>query len=69
MSKRLDRGAGILLPISSLPSPYGIGTLGKTAYKFVDKLGKAGRFFLLDLQAMVTVHISLFLLLQAIHTL
>ena len=38
MSKRLDRGAGILLPISSLPSPYGIGTLGKAAYKFADKL-------------------------------
>lgn len=43
MSKRLDRGAGILLPISSIPSPYGIGTLGKAAYKFVDKLGKAGQ--------------------------
>ena len=43
MSKRLDRGAGILLPISSLPSPYGIGTLGKAAYKFADKLVKAGQ--------------------------
>ena len=26
-----DRGAGVLLPISSLPSPYGIGTLGEEA--------------------------------------
>lgn len=41
MSKRLDRGAGVLLPISSLPSPYGIGTLGREAYKFVDELVKA----------------------------
>ena len=29
---------GILLPIFSLPSKYGIGTLGKEAYKFVDFL-------------------------------
>ena len=32
----IDRSAGILLPISSLPSNYGIGTLGKEAYNFVD---------------------------------
>ena len=38
MEKRLTRGAGILLPISSLPSPYGIGTFGKAAYEFADKL-------------------------------
>lgn len=30
--------SGILLPIFSLPSRYGIGTLGKEAYKFVDFL-------------------------------
>lgn len=30
------RAAGILLPISSLPSPYGIGTLGKEAFEFLD---------------------------------
>lgn len=41
MTKRLERGAGVLLPISSIPSPYGIGTLGKEAYKFVDQLVKA----------------------------
>lgn len=35
---QLKRGAGILLPISSLPSPYGIGTLGMEGYKFVDFL-------------------------------
>lgn len=32
------RSAGILMPISSLPSNYGIGTLGKAAYDFVDFL-------------------------------
>ena len=31
--------------ISSLPSPYGIGTLGREAYKFVDFLKKAGQSF------------------------
>lgn len=31
-----DRGAGILMAVSSLPSPYGIGTFGKAAYDFVD---------------------------------
>ena len=36
-----DRGAGVLLPISSLPSAYGIGTLGEEAYHFVDRLAKA----------------------------
>ncbi len=36
------RRAGILMPVSSLPSPYGIGTLGKGAYAFVDWLQSAG---------------------------
>ncbi|MDO4742820.1 MAG: 4-alpha-glucanotransferase [bacterium] len=35
--------SGILLHISSLPSKYGIGTLGKEAYKFVDFLCKSGQ--------------------------
>ena len=30
--------AGILMPISSLPSPYGIGTFGKGAFDFIDLL-------------------------------
>ncbi|MCQ6963931.1 hypothetical protein PV02_12795, partial [Methanolobus chelungpuianus] len=29
--------------ITSLPSPYGIGTFGKGAYRFVDFLEKAGQ--------------------------
>ena len=36
--KRLTRGAGILLAITSLPSSYGIGTLGDAAFQFVDLL-------------------------------
>ena len=43
MGKELERGAGILLPVSSLPSPYGIGTLGKKAYEFVDMLKASGQ--------------------------
>ncbi|MCR5784687.1 MAG: 4-alpha-glucanotransferase [Eubacterium sp.] len=39
------RKSGILLHISSLPSPYGIGTLGKEAYKFTDFLEEAGQSF------------------------
>lgn len=35
--------AGILMPISSLPSRYGIGSFGKEAYKFVDFLEAAGQ--------------------------
>lgn len=45
MEKRLKRGAGILLPISSLPSPYGIGSFGKAAYNFADELKAAGQTY------------------------
>lgn len=41
MKTMLKRGAGILMPIFSLPSPYGIGTFGKSAYEFVDLLKQA----------------------------
>jgi 4-alpha-glucanotransferase len=34
--KEWNRAAGILMPIFSLPSPYGCGTLGKEAFEFVD---------------------------------
>ena len=37
------RSCGILMPISSLPSPYGIGTLGKAAYDYIDFLADAGQ--------------------------
>lgn len=37
----MQRKSGVLLPISSLWSPYGIGTFSKAAYDFVDFLVKA----------------------------
>lgn len=38
-----ERFSGILLHPTSLPSPYGIGDLGQSAYEFVDFLEKAGQ--------------------------
>ena len=37
------RNAGILMPISALPSPYGIGTLGEAAREFIDFLVRSGQ--------------------------
>lgn len=37
----MKRASGILMPVFSLPSPYGIGTFGKAAYDWVDFLAKA----------------------------
>jgi 4-alpha-glucanotransferase len=37
------RESGILMHITSLPGPYGVGTLGKQAYAFVDFLKDAGQ--------------------------
>ncbi len=45
MQTRLTRGAGILLPIGSLPSVYGIGSLGDEAFRFVDFLSDAGQTY------------------------
>ena len=39
------RKQGILLPISSIPSKYGIGTFGQESYRFVDFLKRAGQSF------------------------
>ena len=39
------RTSGVLMHISSLPSPYGIGTMGKAAYEFVDFLKEAGQTY------------------------
>ena len=41
----MKRKSGILLPIFSLPSKYGIGALSKEAYEFVDFLKKAGQSY------------------------
>lgn len=37
------RASGILLPIASLPSKYGIGSFSKSAYEFIDCLKRAGQ--------------------------
>lgn len=39
------RGSGILLHITSLPSPYGIGDVGSEAYRFVDFLQESRQSF------------------------
>ena len=41
----MNRTAGILLPISSLPSKYGIGCFSQSAYDFVDWLRQAGQTY------------------------
>ena len=41
----MRRSAGILMPISALPSRYGIGTLGEAAYEFIDFLEAAGQSY------------------------
>lgn len=37
------RQSGILMHITSLPGPYGIGTMGAEAFRFVDFLEAAGQ--------------------------
>jgi len=39
------RKSGVLLPVTSLPSKYGIGCFSKSAYKFIDWLKGAGQSF------------------------
>lgn len=39
------RASGILLPISALPSDYGIGTFGEEAYDFVDFLSSSRQHY------------------------
>ena len=39
----MERSAGILLPVFSLPGAYGIGTLGREARAFIDFLSAAGQ--------------------------
>ncbi len=42
IKQELERGAGLLMPISALPSNYGIGTLGEESYRFADFLKRSG---------------------------
>ncbi len=44
-SFHMKRSSGILMHISSLPSPYGIGTLGQAARDFADFLKSAGQTY------------------------
>lgn len=37
----MKRACGMLLPVASLPSEYGIGAFSKAAYAFVDQLAEA----------------------------
>ena len=37
------RESGILMHITSLPGPYGIGTMGKESFRFVDFLKESGQ--------------------------
>ena len=37
------RASGVLMHITSLPGPYGVGTMGKAAYEFIDFLERAGQ--------------------------
>ena len=39
----MTRSSGILLPVSALPSPCGIGDLGTAAREFIDFLAAAGQ--------------------------
>ncbi|MBE6990870.1 MAG: 4-alpha-glucanotransferase [Ruminococcaceae bacterium] len=39
----MTRSSGILMPVTSLPSPHGIGTFGRAAYDFADFLHAAGQ--------------------------
>lgn len=43
--KTEKRYSGVLLAVSSLPSPYGVGSFGVEAYKFIDFLCDAGQHF------------------------
>ncbi|MCQ2510684.1 MAG: hypothetical protein MJ116_09510 [Lachnospiraceae bacterium] len=38
MKREMKRSSGILMPIFSLPSPWGIGTMGEAAFSFVEFL-------------------------------
>lgn len=64
----MKRASGILLPLSSIPSKYGIGSFSKEAYQFVDYLKEAGQSYWQilrwDIPVMEIHRISHFLLLQ-----
>lgn len=44
-TKIQKRYSGVLLPVSALPSPYGIGTFGKAAREWIDLLHESGQHY------------------------
>lgn len=42
VSQQMERGAGILMHIASLPGPFGIGVFGEEAIRFAEQLKKMG---------------------------
>ena len=45
MKRPMKRASGILLPVASLPSKYGIGCFSKEAYTWIDQLKEAGQSY------------------------
>ena len=41
----MERASGVLMPVSSLPGPYGIGGFGWNAYDFVDFLASCKQHY------------------------
>ena len=41
----MERKCGVLLPVASLPSKYGIGCFSREAYEFIDFLAAAGQSY------------------------
>ncbi|MDD2355913.1 MAG: 4-alpha-glucanotransferase, partial [Lachnospiraceae bacterium] len=41
----MKRKCGVLLPVASLPSKYGIGCFSREAYDFIDFLSNAGQTY------------------------
>ena len=56
----MKRSSGVLLPVASLPSKYGIGCFDRCAYDFVDQLVKAGQSYWQILPMGPTGHIRHF---------
>jgi len=54
---KVKRGSGILMHITSLPSPYGVGDLGPEAYRFADILAGAKQKFWQLLPVNPTIHV------------
>jgi 4-alpha-glucanotransferase len=53
------RESGVLMHITSLPGKYGVGTMGKNAYAFIDFLKEAGQSYWQILPLTPSIHSSL----------